>query len=268
MDKMTLDDIVFENRNKAYGAHFLRKNYRNHLRTALVSGVSVFLLLSAGAWTYQKYHAEEEKEADKEVILIFPVEQKKAVQHEDKTTVEKKAETAARQKEIRVLPPEPGPDDLLTEEVLPTYEEIDQGIISQNNVDGVETTSVFVPPVQQVTVVKVAAPEEPEENIIFVNVQQKPEFPGGEAALYRFIGEHIRYPRAAQNSSVGGKVYVRFVIEKDGSVGNVELLKGIGFGCDEEAVRVVRLMPQWSPARQNGKPVRVYFSIPVFYRLE
>ncbi len=103
---------------------------------------------------------------------------------------------------------------------------------------------------------------------IFTAVEQNPEFPGGMSAMYRFLGNNIKYPSEAQKNKVQGRVFVRFIVEKDGSIGRVEVLKGIGFGCDEEAIRVVKSMPKWIPGRQNGKPVRVYYNMPIVFKLE
>lgn len=105
------------------------------------------------------------------------------------------------------------------------------------------------------------------EDQIFESVEQNPEFNGGMAKMFRFLGENIAYPKAAQKAKISGRVFVRFVVEKDGSIGNVEVLKGIGFGCDEEAIRVIKAMPKWNPGIQNGKPVRVFYKMPIVYKM-
>jgi TonB family protein len=103
---------------------------------------------------------------------------------------------------------------------------------------------------------------------IFTAVEQNPEFIGGQAKMYQFLGENIKYPQAAQRANVSGRVFVKFIVEDDGSIGDVEVIKGIGFGCDEEAIRVVKSMPRWKPGVQNGKNVRVYYNMPIVYRLD
>jgi len=108
----------------------------------------------------------------------------------------------------------------------------------------------------------------PIEDEIFINSEKMPEFPGGEKEMLRFIGEHIAYPREAREIGATGTVYVTFVIEKDGSVSNVKVLRGIGFGCDEEAVRVISMMPKWSPGMQRTKPVRVSFNMPIAFKIK
>ena len=125
----------------------------------------------------------------------------------------------------------------------------------------------FIPPPPPEEV-KIVAIEKPKEEEIFTAVEQNPEFPGGTSEMYKYLGQNIKYPAAAQRANVSGRVFVKFVVEKDGSIGKVEVLKGIGFGCDEEAIRVIKSMPKWNPGRQNGKNVRVFYNMPVVYKLD
>jgi TonB family protein len=110
--------------------------------------------------------------------------------------------------------------------------------------------------------------EQPKEDEIFTTVEYQPEFPGGIKEMYGFIGKNLKYPSAAQRANVSGKVFVKFVVEKDGSLGDIQILKGIGFGCDEEAQRVSKSMPKWNPGKQNGRNVRVFFTMPISFVLE
>lgn len=104
-------------------------------------------------------------------------------------------------------------------------------------------------------------PEDP----IYVGVEVAPEFPGGEVELRRFLGNNVRYPSSAIQAGVKGRVTAQFVIEKDGAIGNIKILEGIGYGCDEEVVRVIKLMPKWIPGRMEGKAVRVFFTLPIVF---
>lgn len=110
--------------------------------------------------------------------------------------------------------------------------------------------------------------EEIEEEQIFLVVENMPEFPGGESGMYNFINKNIEYPRMAKESGISGRVFITFVVEKDGSVTDVQILRGIGGGCDEEAVRVIKKMPRWSPGKQRGKPVRVQYRMPIKFTLQ
>jgi len=110
--------------------------------------------------------------------------------------------------------------------------------------------------------------EEIVEEKIFLVVEQMPSFPGGEAKMYGYIGKNIEYPRIAKESGISGRVFVTFVVEKDGTVTDVQILRGIGGGCDEEAVRVIKSMPKWKPGKQRGKPVRVQYRMPIKFTLQ
>lgn len=109
--------------------------------------------------------------------------------------------------------------------------------------------------------------EEYEEPEIFTIVEDMPSFPGGEEQLFRYLGENIKYPAMAKDAGITGIVFVTFVVKEDGSVSGVKVLRGIGGGCDEEAVRVVQAMPKWKPGKQRGKAVRVQYNLPIRFVL-
>lgn len=116
------------------------------------------------------------------------------------------------------------------------------------------------------------APEIEEEEVveqeIFQIVEEMPSFPGGEQKLIEYVGKNVKYPQIARESGIKGRVFVSFVVEPDGSVSNVKVLRGIGGGCDEEAMRVVKSMPKWKPGKQRGKAVRVSYMLPVNFQLQ
>lgn len=105
-------------------------------------------------------------------------------------------------------------------------------------------------------------------DIVFTTIDQMPEFPGGQAALLQYLASNIRYPAKARKKDVEGKVIVKFVVCQDGSLCNEEVVRPIGAGCDEEVIRVIKAMPKWKPGKQNGQPVRVYYTLPVRFKLE
>ena len=116
------------------------------------------------------------------------------------------------------------------------------------------------------------APEVVEEEVveqeIFQIVEEMPSFPGGEGKLMEYVAKNIKYPQIARETGIQGRVFVGFVVEPDGSISNVKLLRGIGGGCDEEAMRVIKSLPKWKPGKQRGKAVRVSYQIPVFFKLQ
>lgn len=106
------------------------------------------------------------------------------------------------------------------------------------------------------------------EEEVFVVVEEQAEFPGGLDSMYAYIVKNLKYPELAKEKGIEGRVFVQFVIEKDGSISNVKILRGIGGGCDEAAVEMVKNMPKWKPAKQRGKPVRCQFNLPIKFELQ
>ena len=103
---------------------------------------------------------------------------------------------------------------------------------------------------------------------VFEKVEDMPEFPGGEQAMMDFVAKNVQYPKEAMEKGISGRVFVSFIVEKDGSVSNVKVMRGIGGGCDEEAVRVISGLPKWKPGKQEGKPVRVSYQMPINFKLQ
>ena len=120
----------------------------------------------------------------------------------------------------------------------------------------------------EITPVKVEEEEEEVEDEIFQVVEQDPEYPGGVDALYKFIQQNLKYPQLAKENNITGRVFVQFVVEKDGSVSNVKAARDIGGGCGAEAVRVIKSMPKWTPGKQRGKAVRAAYTLPVNFVLQ
>ncbi len=143
--------------------------------------------------------------------------------------------------------------------------------IVQDDVE-VEDIEINADVQQDEVIEEYVAPEVVEEEVveqeIFKIVEEMPAFPGGEAKLMEYVAKNVKYPQIARETGVQGRVYVNFVVEPDGSVSNVSVLRGIGGGCDEEAIRVVKSMPKWKPGKQRGKAVRVSYMLPVNFKLQ
>jgi protein TonB len=158
-------------------------------------------------------------------------------------------------------PPKPEPQTTVLEIVDDDVEVQNELEISAED-DQSKEVAAFVAPIVEDEVVQVVEAE------IFTIVEEQPEFPGGEAALMEYLGKNISYPQLARESNIQGTVYVKFVVEPNGSISNVTILKGIGGGCDEEAIRVVKNMPSWKAGKQRGKAVRVQFNLPIRFILQ
>jgi len=154
-------------------------------------------------------------------------------------------------------PPPPPPPQTTILEIVEDDEEIEEEIeIEDTEAD----ESMEIEPI-------VVEEEEYEEPEIFTIVEDMPSFPGGEAALFKYLGENIKYPAMAKDAGITGTVFVTFVVKENGTVSAVRVLRGIGGGCDEEAVRVVQAMPKWKPGKQRGKSVRVQYNLPLRFVL-
>ena len=162
------------------------------------------------------------------------------------------------------LPPPPPPEQ---PEVTTELNVIEDDAESENEVDmssfqrQEEATNI------EITPVKFEQEEEEDEQVIFQVVENDPEFPGGVEAMYKYRAQNIKYPQLARENNITGRVFVTFVVERDGSVTGVRVLRDIGGGCGQEAVRVVKSMPKWTPGKQRGKAVRVQYNLPVNFSL-
>lgn len=162
------------------------------------------------------------------------------------------------------LPPPPPPEapEVTTEfQVVEDDAKIENELVVNAQVDE-NTQNIEITPVQ------IEEEEEVEETTIFTVVENDPEFPGGMDALYKYLAQNIKYPQLARDNNITGKVYVTFVVERDGSIANPKVLRDIGGGCGAEAIRVIKSMPKWTPGKQRGKAVRVQFNLPVNFSLQ
>ena len=158
--------------------------------------------------------------------------------------------------------PPPPPPVIQQPEIIevPDEEEIEEEIEIEIDVEITEETVIE-------EIVFEEAPEEEEVDEIFTIVEDQPQPPGGMGAFYKYVGTTLRYPAQARRMGIEGKVFVQFVVGKDGSLTDVQAIKGIGAGCDEEAVRVISRAKKWSPGKQRGRPVRVRMILPITFKL-
>ena len=163
--------------------------------------------------------------------------------------------------EQKVKPPPPPPPKQVTQiKIVEDDVEVDEDIDIDAEADEDLEIEEYIPPSDD--------EEEVAEQEIFTVVESMPEYPGGMGALMKYLSQSIKYPPLAKESGIQGRVFINFVVEPDGSISNVKVLRGIGGGCDEEAVRVVAAMPKWKPGKQRGKAVRVSYNLPVKFTLQ
>ncbi|HPU46600.1 MAG TPA: energy transducer TonB [Bacteroidales bacterium] len=167
---------------------------------------------------------------------------------------------------VQITQQEKPPEPPKAAEVTTILEIVDNDVIVEDEIN-VDIEARADQAVQSYVPVMTEEEPAPVAEEIFTFVEEYPEFPGGDKALREYILNNIKYPEVARTSGITGTVYVQFVVEKDGSISDVKVVRGIGGGCDEEAVRVVKSMPKWKPGKQRGQPVRVYFTLPIEFKL-
>ena len=262
----SLDDIVFEGRNKLYGAYALRKGYGKTMQRSVLLGVTLFLGMVLLPNLYATLVPDAKPEDIAYVVEFTDAEIRPDVKpllppvKEEPKPVEKTMKS--------VIPTVVPDEDVNVEYTPPLTEELEAAKPGQETQDGLVDVDIITAPVAgNVSGNSIAAEVLPEREKEYVAVDQKPEYAGGNAAMGAFLQKHLRYPSEAIKASIQGRVFLEFTVGSDGKIENVKSIKGIGFGCDEEAIRVVKLMPDWKPGKQAGVPVRVRFTLPIMFQM-
>ena len=265
-------DLVFEGRNKAYGAYRLRKSTTKRNILAMVA-VVILLIVAFIILTVKNFVDEQRaKVAMTQVAELTNYKQpeKKAEVKQKKVEVEPERVVERVKSSIKFTAPVIKKDEeVKPDEELKTQDELmsTKTAIGTFDVKGNDDANGEILKAKDV----IAEPEPPkheEENKVFDIVEQQPLFPGGPTALMKYLSENTKYPVVAQENGVQGRVTVQFVVEKDGSISDVHVLRGVDPSLDREAVRVVKSMPRWTPGKQNGITVRVNYRVPVLFRLQ
>ena len=266
----TLEDIIFRNRNKSYGAYSLRTDYQRVINRALIIGIGAFGLAILTPMIWAKVEIRNREDVTARLIDVVipppPVEVVPPVQPETPPPPQPEPQPVSMKRFVEPVIVE---DDKATE-LPPDQDDLSKAVnIGSEDKEGIdEPIPVDDPDLgkgkQPAPPVDVEIEEKTKEWII---VEQMPEYAGGLAALSKFLQKNLRYPNPASNAGVSGKVYVQFVVGQDGAISKVDILKGLGFGCDEEAQRVIKLMPHWSAGKQSGRAVAVKFTLPINFQL-
>lgn len=253
-------ELVFEAKNHAYGAYVLRKNSsRRHLRALIIASAIFVFIVSSPLLFRQILH---KKAADKDVSVRILTDIKIDQPKEDEIVRELPPPPPVRNT-IKFIPPVIKPDELVAEEELPvTQKEVIETTAAVSNIVFDKGTDDVAAPVATVNNQITEETDQP-----YSYVEQMPQFPGGELEMIKFIRLNLRYPPMAQENRITGTVVVNFVVDRDGKITRVKVIRGVGGGCDEEAVRVISKMPTWSPGKQGGKAVLVSFTVPIRYSL-
>ena len=266
-------DLVFAGRNQAYGAYQLRKGTGKRNVISIIAVVALVLLCQIGLSLKKAADAEARKRAAMtEVVELSKLEQpkKKAeVKQQKKIQVGPEKVVERVKSSIKFTAPVIKKDnEVKPEEELKTQDELmnTKTAIGAIDVKGNDDKGGEVLKLKEA----VAQPEpKPEvENKVFDVVEQMPSFPGGPSALMKYLSENVKYPVVAQENGVQGRVVVSFVVEKDGHITDVKVVRSVDPSLDKEAARVVKSMPSWIPGKQNGSAVRVKYNVPVSFKLQ
>jgi periplasmic protein TonB len=256
-------DVVFTDRNKAYGAYDLRKQNPKNTNKALVIGVVLFVVLISGQTIINFLKGFIPKATEKvkitNVVLLPPppLDQKKPPPPPPEPPKPKVDQ-------VKFPPPVVKPDNEVKEQP-PTVKELEVADPGQKTVKGDPNADIKIDEPVGNSDVKQVTEEDP--NKIFTAVEKDPAFKGGIDKFYAYLQKNMRYPAVAKENNVQGKVFVTFVVERDGSLTDIKVVRGIGSGCDEEAQRVLKSSPKWTPGIQNGRPVRVQYTMPINFTL-
>jgi protein TonB len=273
-------NLIFEGRNKDFGAYEMRSTSASRHLKAVVLSVAGFILIGLATFTYMKVHEyilEQElkdKAAQESVAMELETElpeDEPEVQQIEEQKPEVKPEdvqNTVKATELNIV--EDSKFDKEKEVVNQDERKEDDRSAGAQNVDDGTNDKLVEKAKEEVKITETPKEEvkKPEPEKIFTAVEQNPEFPGGQAALLKFVSSHIQYPQAAADEGIEGKVMVRFVVDSKGKVGQVSVVRGVNKALDAEAVRVCRMLPNFTPGRQNGQPVSVWYTLPVTFKLQ
>jgi protein TonB len=267
-------DLMFENRNKEYGAYVLRRqttsrNIKSIIAVLILFAIVMVYMVAKNAYDdYQKAHMaqtqvteltalqEQKKEAKVERKEIVKQEKVEQVVEKVKSSIKFTAPVIKKDDEVRPEDEMKSQDEIMNSKVA----------VGFANVIGNDESGEVLK-AKEMIINEPVKPKE-EENKVFDVVEQMPSFPGGMAALMAYLQKSIKYPPVAEENGIQGRVICTFVVERDGSVTDVRVAKSVDPSLDKEAVRVVSAMPKWIPGKQNGQSVRVKYTLPVTFRLQ
>lgn len=259
-----LNEVIFENRNKNYGAFDMRQSYNESLIKSLVYLCSLVVLLFGASYIYSKVNKTEEAVK----VAIFDDPNIKLTEYTTEMDITPLPEPVQNTAVAAVAPAGAvgtrivdNPLDPITPVNLNTSIS-GTGSSTATGVSAIGSETSTVTTISVVATPSISIPTE------YVVVEEMPEFEGGTAGLMKYVGQNIIYPSLAREVGKEGTVYVSFVVNETGNIEGAKIMRGIGFGCDEEVVRVINKMPRWKKVgKQGGHPVKVRYNIPVSFKL-
>ncbi|MFW9607583.1 MAG: energy transducer TonB [Prevotella sp.] len=267
-------DMVFDGKNKSYGAFQLRKGTSGrNIKSLIILVIAAALVGGFLAWKVIEQKQAEQQAAYMEAMELSKL-QKEAKKQEKKEVIKPKVEPkkeipVARQTQ-KFTAPVIKKDELVKEEnQIKQMDKLDDKVaVGTENHEGTKDRNVEAVRNDIAVNTPPPAPKEEVTNKVFDVVEVMPSFPGGQGALMSYLSSHVKYPVVAQENGVQGRVTVSFVVERDGSITDVHVVRSVDPSLDREAARVISSMPNWQPGKQNGSAVRVKFNVPVQFKLQ
>ncbi len=255
--KADIDELIFAKKNKEYGAYILRKRYKTYLTISTWLAILLVVAVTTAPSVYQMLKPEISESKKLKKVIITDLAPPPSIGEEQ--IIEQVDVPPPLKSTIKFTPPVVKPDDQVKDEYVPTVDElkeVDPGVKTEQGVDGGVDYSLIE------AEEKIVEEEKEVEPKYFVAVEEMPEPIGGIAA----IQQRIEYPEIAKRAGVQGRVFIKAFVDEHGNVNKVELIKGIGAGCDEVAMDAVRAT-KFKPGKQRGVPVKIQVSLPILFRL-
>ena len=272
-------DLIFEGKNKEFGAYQLRRTSDARHNKAVLWTIIGLIVVLIGCYIYGIYNDFKLAQREAEILAAAEMAEMSALEAEP----EEEPEEEEVQQRVEEQQPEALPEEILntmkaTEIAIAADEEVVEEIKSQDEIkesttalgstnfdQGTDDINV-VREYKEEVIVEEKAPVD--DNQVFQSVEQMPQFPGGEGALLKWIGDHLRYPTMAAENNIQGRVVVSFVVTKTGKIGEVKILRARDPDLDKEAIRVVKSLPDFIPGKMNGQAVNVWYNLPVNFKLQ
>ena len=269
-------DLVFEGKNKDFGAYVIRtESTKRHNEAVLwtLIGTIIFGLITFGLVKANQY-LEEKRLAEMGEQVLVPFDMTQEAEESKPELIEDKKPEVIQEEESKTyqateLQIVEDKDVREEDEIVSQDERMQTDAIAGRvtNSEGSTDLNNFIEHINEVVVETPVEPEAKPEQI-FKSVEQMPQFPGGDEALLKYLSSHINYPPMAAENNIQGRVVVQFVIDKTGRVGEVKLARSVDKDLDNEAIRVCKSLPKFTPGRQNGQPVSVWYTLPVTFKLQ
>ena len=272
-------DLVFEGKNKDFGAYVIRTDSpKRHNKAVLwtIIGAIVFGMLAWGFVKTSQYLEERRlaEQGEQEEVLIDMSQEAEEPEPEQERLEQEKPEVLPEEvlKSVKVTELQIVEDEKVKkEDEIKTQDELKEtetAFGQKDNEKGTEDRNVTRTLKEEVVVEKKEEKPKEVKEEVFRSVEQMPQFPGGEAALMKYLQSHINYPPMAAENNIQGRVVVQFVVDKTGKVGEVKVVRSVDKDLDKEAVRVCKSLPKFTPGRQNGQAVSVWYTLPVTFKLQ